>query len=386
MNPYFASIEEPTLLLNEQRARANIHKMADKAHRFDLRFRPHFKTHQSAVIGEWFRYEGVSQITVSSVEMAEYFAVNGWQDITIAFSLNIRQMARIKALAERIRLSVLVENIEGVRAIAGSSAPKMDVWLKIDIGAHRTGLDWQDVPSAAAICREVAQNPQSMILRGLLTHSGHTYAALSKKEIVELFDETLFRLHSLKEELRNLGFEPLEISVGDTPGCTLAENFEGANEIRPGNFVFYDVHQLSLGVCEFSDIAVAVACPVVAVHPEREEVVIYGGAVHLSKETIAWNGEETYGLVATPREEGWGNPIPDTYVARLSQEHGILHYPIAAMRSHPIFVGDLALVIPAHSCLTVQALGQYHTLEGRKIRTMLHPFWAEHPELDKTDD
>ena len=118
MNPYFASIEEPTLLLNEQTARANIHKMADKAHRFDLRFRPHFKTHQSAVIGEWFRYEGVSQITVSSVEMAEYFAVNGWQDITIAFSLNIRQMARIKALAERIRLSVLVENIEGVRAIA----------------------------------------------------------------------------------------------------------------------------------------------------------------------------------------------------------------------------------------------------------------------------
>lgn len=370
----FASIEAPTLLLDEQVARSNIHRMAEKARRFRLSFRPHFKTHQSAVIGEWFRKEGVGQITVSSVEMAEYFADNDWQDILIAFSLNVRQIERIDALAKRIHLGVLVENIEAVRALAAFEGPRVDVWLKIDIGAHRTGLDWREFQSVAEICRTVKANSDRMLLRGLLTHSGHTYEAHSKAEILALFAETLTRLQSLKRGLDALGIGPLEISVGDTPGCTLAEDFAGANEIRPGNFVFYDVHQLSLGVCGFREIAVAVACPVVAVHPEREEVVIYGGAVHLSKETIAWNGDVTYGLVALPQGEGWSEPVRDAYVARVSQEHGILHYPLASMERNPLRVGDLALVIPAHSCLAVQALGQYQTLDGVKIRTLLKPY------------
>lgn len=379
MNPTFDSIDEPTLLLDEDTARRNIQIMAEKARRLGIRFRPHFKTHQSAVIGEWFRAQGVDQITVSSVEMAEYFADHGWQDINIAFSLNLRQLARIQALAKKVHLAVLVENAEAIRALDDVAGVTLDVWLKIDVGAHRTGLDWQDVDTAASLCRQADRNP-ALKLRGLLTHSGHTYAAHSKAEVIELFSETILRLHHLKEQLSERGIEPLEISVGDTPGCTLAENFEDADEIRPGNFVFFDVHQFSIGVCSFRDIAVAVACPVVAVHPEREEVVIYGGAVHLSKETIGWQGIETYGLVSVPEGMGWSEPVPDAYVARLSQEHGILHFPPAAMRKYPIHVGDLVMVIPAHSCLAVQALGQYRTLEGYKIRTMLHPYAGSTPE------
>ena len=76
------------------------------------------KRHQSAEVGEWFREKGVSRITVSSVEMAEYFAQHGWQDITIAFSVNIRQMNRIRQLAQTIRLGVLVENAEAVESLS----------------------------------------------------------------------------------------------------------------------------------------------------------------------------------------------------------------------------------------------------------------------------
>ena len=36
-----------------------------------LSFRPHFKTHQSAEIGSWFRDFGVTRITVSSRESAD---------------------------------------------------------------------------------------------------------------------------------------------------------------------------------------------------------------------------------------------------------------------------------------------------------------------------
>ena len=92
-------ITRPTFLVDETRARANIHRMANKAKRSGVAFRPHFKTHQSTRIGGWFRDEGVDRITVSSVSMAEHFAEAGWTDITIAFLLNPLELPRLKQLA-----------------------------------------------------------------------------------------------------------------------------------------------------------------------------------------------------------------------------------------------------------------------------------------------
>ena len=75
----------PTLLIDKAKCKANIKRMALKARQNDIEFRPHLKTHQSLEIGDWFRQEGVTKITVSSVAMAKYFAQDGWKDITIAF-------------------------------------------------------------------------------------------------------------------------------------------------------------------------------------------------------------------------------------------------------------------------------------------------------------
>ncbi|MFV0375749.1 MAG: hypothetical protein ACK5JD_00445 [Mangrovibacterium sp.] len=63
-------IIRPTLLLDKAVCLRNIARMAERAKAKNLKFRPHFKTHQSAVIGTWYRQFGVSSITVSSVQMA----------------------------------------------------------------------------------------------------------------------------------------------------------------------------------------------------------------------------------------------------------------------------------------------------------------------------
>ena len=101
-----ANIKTPTLILNQKQAKKNLLTMAKKASKQNIRFRPHFKTHQSAQIGKWFRDAGVTQITVSSVSMAEYFAKNGWTDILIAFPDNIREIERIRALAKSVHLGL----------------------------------------------------------------------------------------------------------------------------------------------------------------------------------------------------------------------------------------------------------------------------------------
>ena len=65
---------QPTMVLNEEICKSNIARMAAKAKAAQVIFRPHFKTHQSREIGEWFRACGVDKITVSSLNMAMKFA------------------------------------------------------------------------------------------------------------------------------------------------------------------------------------------------------------------------------------------------------------------------------------------------------------------------
>ena len=358
------TLVKPTLLLDEGRARRNIAGMAEKARRQGVRFRPHFKTHQSAEIGEWFRAQGVSQITVSSVDMALYFAAAGWQDITLAFPVNLRQVNVLSSLARQVRLGLLVESPESAAYLVDHLAGEAAIWLKVDVGYHRTGLPWDSPEAAQAVLSALAGAPH-LRPAGLLTHAGHTYQTASTGAVRQIYHDALARLQKLRQAL---GRPDLEISVGDTPACSLIEDFSGVDEIRPGNFIFYDAEQYLLGSCAAEQVAVAVACPVVAVHAERQEVVVYGGAVHLSKDCMPYEGRLVYGLVALPEGDGWGSFIPGAYVSALSQEHGVLHMPTVALER--IHIGGLLCVIPFHSCLAVAALGRYLTLDGRTISTM----------------
>ena len=77
-------------------------------------FRPHFKTHQSARVGALFARAGVSHITVSSVQMADYFAGGSGQsecafkDILIAFPTNLQESREIEKVRSKVDSLALV--------------------------------------------------------------------------------------------------------------------------------------------------------------------------------------------------------------------------------------------------------------------------------------
>ncbi|NZA27456.1 alanine racemase [Luteimonas sp. SJ-92] len=356
-------LSEPVLLLDAARARHNLERMAERAAAAGVRLRPHFKTHQSHEVGRWFREVGVEEITVSSLAMAEYFAEDGWRDITLAFPFHPGMRERVEALAARVAFGIVLADaqaLDGVRF----SAP-VDAWLKIDVGTHRTGLDPDDADGLRALAASVAGRGD-VRLRGLLAHAGHSYAARGVREIAAVHEQTLSLLGRLRDELAGCG--PLEISVGDTPTCSIAEAFPGAGEIRPGNFVFYDLMQWQIGACGVEDIAVAMACPVVARHPGRGELVVHGGAVHFSKDAMEFEGERIFGLAVERTSDGWGELRPDVRLVRLSQEHGIVAAPAdVVVRTRP---GDSLLFLPVHSCLTADAMGRYRTLAGETLGMM----------------
>lgn len=363
-------LTKPTLLLDEKKCKQNIENMISRANQFNCNLRPHFKTHQSLIVGNWFRDLGITQCAVSSLEMAKYFFNGGWTDITVAFPLNILEHTIVNDLAGKIKLNLCVESFETVKALNEFLEHPVGIFLKIDAGYHRTGLDAENFTEIEAILKALESN-HLITIKGFLQHAGHTYGAKGKAEIDEIHTYTSEKMIKLKDHFLKK-YPDVIISNGDTPTCSVSENFEHIEEMRPGNFVFYDVMQAEIGSCQYDDIAVAMACPAVAKHADRNEVIIYGGAVHFSKDRIERDGKTIYGLIAEEKENGWGNPISGWYVKKLSQEHGTIHVPDEAFDQ--IKIGDLLYIFPIHSCLTANLMSKYYTLDDQEIEMFRYGF------------
>ena len=356
-------IVKPTLIIDKAKALANIHRMQAKAARHGVVFRPHFKTHQAGVVGEWFRQAGVDKITVSSVNMAQYFADHGWDDILIAFPVNILEIKQINRLASRINLQLLLEDSTVASQLNELLEHPVEIYIKIDVGAHRTGIPMENDSQILGLATEIS-NLDKLKLKGLLAHAGQFYhnpggIAAIQEEVSNISKQ----LNWLKQQI---GDENLVLSWGDTPSCSMLETLPYFDEWRPGNFVYYDVMQYHIGACKLNDIAVAMACPVVAMHPGRNEMVIYGGAVHFSKEFIAADQNfRLYGYLVKFIENGWSEPLSGAWLSVLSQEHGIVKLPAdLAQQFKP---GDVVGILPIHSCLTVDAIGFQYTTEGELV-------------------
>jgi D-serine deaminase-like pyridoxal phosphate-dependent protein len=246
-----------------------------------------------------------------------------------------------------------VESSFSAKFLAEQLSHDVGIFIKIDTGYHRTGiaaLNYKEIDSII----EVNKLQNHLYFKGFLAHAGHTYSATNPSEIEEIHQTSVNLLTALKKKYIQ-DFPKLIISYGDTPSCSIIEDFSGIDEIRPGNFVFYDVMQYQIGSCTTDDIAVAVACPVVAVHPKRSELVIYGGAVHLSKEFITDNdSKKNYGLVVHIDKNGWGSPIPGANVSSISQEHGIVKMKMEELTQFK--PGDVIGILPIHSCLSANLL------------------------------
>ncbi len=360
-------IVRPTLLLDEVKCKANIHFIVEKARMAGVSLRPHFKTHQSIEIARWFREEGISTCTVSSIRMATYFAADGWHDITVAFPLNYLEAEEINRLASFCKLNLLLVSKEAAEKLTKQLIQPVNCLIEIDTGYHRTGLLPSDYAEIDKILSVISSHPL-LTFKGFLTHAGHSYACRSVSDILEIHKETIGLMKKVGDHYRSK-FPGLMLSVGDTPTCSVASNFDGIDEIRPGNFVFYDVMQNVIGACTKGQIAIAMACPVVDIHGDRQEVIVHGGAVHFSKDFLKReDGTVTYGEVVKLTSTGWELPALNGFVKSLSQEHGILHLTDEEILK--INVGDVLGILPVHSCLTADVMGEYYTLEGKSIALM----------------
>lgn len=345
----------PALLLDLDRLEANLARMAQRARALGVALRPHIKTHKCVEVAERQRALGASGITVSTLYEAEVFADHGFDDITWAFPVPLTRLEAAGDLAKRTRLGLVVDTSEAVAALERSGRP-FRVWLKVDCGYHRAGVD-----PCAEESRELARALHtSRVLRfaGILTHSGHAYHARSRQEAAAIAEEERRVMVAFAARLREAGTAVPHVSVGSTPALSAVERLDGVDEVRPGNYAFYDYTQTVLGSCAVADCAVTLLASVVSSQPGSRHSVVDAGALALSKDTGPDLGQErTMGEIFA--DYAALRLREDARLVALSQEHGIVNARLA--------IGERVRILPNHSCLTTACFDEYHVVRGDEV-------------------
>jgi D-serine deaminase-like pyridoxal phosphate-dependent protein len=255
----------------------------------------------------------------------------------------------------RATLRLVVDSMEAVAALEATGHP-FHVWLKVDCGYHRAGVD-----STGQLFGDLArrlQDSSSLLFDGLLTHSGHAYKAASRDEARRIAEQERSVMVEAAERLRRGGIRVPAVSVGSTPAMSAVQSLAGVDEVRPGNYVFYDYTQVALGSCEVGDCAVTVLASVVSCQPDAAHCVIDAGALALSRDPGP-AGAAAPSLGETFEDYEASRLDTAARLASLSQEHGVL--------SAPLPVGSRVRILPNHSCLTVACFDEYVVVRGDRV-------------------
>jgi D-serine deaminase-like pyridoxal phosphate-dependent protein len=327
----------PALVVDRERLLTNIREMAARARSLDVALRPHAKTHKSPAIAALQRQHGATGLTVATITEAEGFAAHGVDDLVLtAPPVGDWRLERLLALARRVRLRVVVDDVDVVaqlkRACRQAGVELGYLW-EVDCGVGRFGT----APGSATAERiaHVAGGPSHASFDGLLTFGGHAYAATGRDGLVAAAHDEHDAVAQTASALADRGIEAAVRSVGSTPTSHVMESADGITEIRPGNYVFYDATQVALGVVGLERCALSVLATVTS-RPAPDRLILDSGSKALASDRLT---TLTPGLGAI---EGH----PELRVERLYEEQAIVHSDGPC----EIRVGARVRVVPNHAC------------------------------------
>jgi len=280
------TLKTPALLLDAGRVRKNAERISVIAKRNGARLRPHIKTHKCIEVAKIQTAGHNGAITVSTLAEARDFSANGFSDITYAVPIEPGKVAdAIDILRSGVKLNLLTDDAEAAKMLdeaAGRASVKIDVFVKIDCGTHRVGVE-PHTAEAVEIPRQLS-DAKNLSFAGILTHAGHAYDVTTVDEIkaVARHERDVMVEHATK--LRGLGIEVPTVSIGSTPTINHIDHLDGIDEVRPGNYIFFDNYQATLGSCSFDDTALTVLAAVVHRDASRRKIVIDAGGIAMSKD------------------------------------------------------------------------------------------------------
>jgi D-serine deaminase-like pyridoxal phosphate-dependent protein len=358
-----SSLPTPVVAIDHGRLRENIQTMQALARRAGVALRPHTKTHKSPLIAKWQLEAGATGVCCAKLGEAEVLADAGITDIRLPYPVNPANASRVLALLGRgVTLSIIVDDLEVARQWSSrmvAAGQRLNVLVKVDVGFHRCGIDPHS-PHALETVQEVA-GLAGLSFRGLLSHAGHAYTVASLEELGDVAAKEIAILRGLAAAARAASVDVAEISVGSTPTARFITIQDGATEMRPGNYVFFDRTQYGLQSAKLENCAMSIVSTVVS-RPVPSRIVFDAGSKTLTSDGArAFGSVAGHGLVYTDLDSTV--PDPSITIERLSEEHAVARL-LPTSRLKP---GDRVRIIPNHACPVANLADDLLLVDGMRV-------------------
>ena len=333
-------LDTPCVVIDLDRAESNLKRAQAHADANGYKLRPHIKTHK---LPRWAQRQvalGAAGITCQKLGEAEVMADAGLTDIFLPYNiLSDRKLARLKALNQRITLSVTADSPETVAGYARTFTAEdtLTVLVECDTGTRRCGV--QTPAQALALARQIAMAP-GLRFGGLMTYPPARKAAEAESWLREAVDL-----------LTQAGIPVPRVTSGNTPDMWRAEQ-SVVTERRPGTYIYFDRTQVAVGAAQWDDCALTILATVVS-RPTATRVIIDAGSKSLSSD-LAGPGQPGYGLLM-------GTPY---VLDRLNEEHGIIEMETPSDTPR---IGERVRVIPNHACVVSNLFDVVHLISGETV-------------------
>ena len=253
------TLKTPSLVLDILKVKRNAERMSRRIRQLGADLRPHIKTHKCIEVARIQTAGHSGAVTVSTLAEARAFAANGFTKITYAVPIEPGKFNEAIEISRDCELSLITDDVDvpdQLNDAAKQANIHLNLFLKVDCGYHRCGVEPTN-PEATEIPRRIA-NASNLRFAGILTHAGHSYNCQTKQEVLALAKHERDVMAEFGEALRKeVGRVPI-VSIVSTPTITTVDHLDGIDEVRPGNYIFFDAFQATLVSCSFDDCALTV--------------------------------------------------------------------------------------------------------------------------------
>ena len=317
-------LETPAVLIDLEKAETNLIRAQQHLTNLGLKVRPHIKTHKLPFFAKKQLALGAVGINCQKLGEAEVMADNGLDDILITYNLlGENKLKRLRALSQRITLSVTADNSETIAGLAFTMADTkrpLSVFVECDTGANRCGVA---SPAQALKLAKQIDDADGLHFKGIMTYP--PAGGRSKSDAV---------LAKLRDYLLANGLAVEVITSGGTPDLW-DEATPVATEYRVGTYIYMDRMQIEFNAAELDHCALSVLTTIVS-RPTDNRAVFDAGSKALAADRCSAPG---YGHIVE---------YPNAVVTGLNEEHGVVD--LSNCQTRPT-VGERVRVIPNHACV-----------------------------------
>ena len=346
-------VDTPALMIDLDAFEANVAQMAKTVQDFGVRLRAHSKTHKCPEIAKRQIAAGAVGICCQKVGEAEAMVAGGVGNVLVTNQIwGERKLARLAALADTARIGVLADDADNVRDLghaAREAGVTLDVYVEIDVGAGRCGLE---PGGPAADLAQLVLDEDGLNFAGLQAYHGSAQHIRTANERGAAIGAACDKVRATLSAMDAAGID-VPIVTGAGTGSFRFEATSGLyQEMQCGSYIFMDadyaqnMDQRGDPFTEFRHSLYVLVTVMSATKPGRAVV--------------------DAGHKALGNDQGmpWVADIPGATYQGPSDDHGTLVLDDAA---RGVMLGEKLRLIPGHCDPTVNLYDWFVVIQGGRV-------------------